>query len=376
MGSELLKDEASVSLELSTSLKPPAVTKELPIPDPSQSVSVAKRGTYFASKRPTSFKDVIVFCYRNYAEFDGRASRSEFWKWYLYVLVLLFGTFFVIVLSAIGIPEVLGLGPLAMLLISITHLIPTLACGVRRLHDTGRPAYGLCVALIPVLGSLVLLFWLLQPSMRTVGSDAIVNGGNGSEFNYEEDLLESRGAEAIICNSKNRESTLRVIAGITLLFVAIVVASVLVTTFQLQKTVEQIESAEWSLENYNKQHFQLKEQLVASYGTVSYGEGFSQFQSQGSSLAGLELSAIISHHEAIKQVAVPFWDGRTNKLRSFYLFHNEAWQELVRQRISDPNSGSWSDVIASWNEFCGRIKHGKPLVSPGSINSRLDALCE
>lgn len=92
---------------------------------------------------------------RNYANFDGRARRKEYW-----VFVILNFVFSLIALIFDG---VLGLekfspdfSPLYSLYWAAT-LVPTLSVTVRRLHDTGRSGWYLLIGFIPLIGSL----WLL-----------------------------------------------------------------------------------------------------------------------------------------------------------------------------------------------------------------------
>jgi len=96
-----------------------------------------------------------------YATFSGRAQRSEFWWFYLFSLIVsavlqmvdraLFGTL-------VGGQDVGILAPL----FSLAILLPSLAVGARRLHDTDRSGWWLLIALIPILGFLVLLYFFVQ----------------------------------------------------------------------------------------------------------------------------------------------------------------------------------------------------------------------
>jgi uncharacterized membrane protein YhaH (DUF805 family) len=97
------------------------------------------------------FFDVL----KKYAVFSGRASRSEYW-WYT--------LFYVIVLVVLAIVDVVtglfhaesGFGLLSGLF-SIATLLPTVAVTVRRLHDTDRSAWWLLLFLVPLVGLLLLV---------------------------------------------------------------------------------------------------------------------------------------------------------------------------------------------------------------------------
>ncbi|MGI3210711.1 DUF805 domain-containing protein [Roseovarius tibetensis] len=89
----------------------------------------------------TAIKTVLT---ENYVNFQGRAQRSEFWWFALFVFVVS------MLLSAFG--DVLaGVFGLAVLL-------PGIAVAVRRLHDVDRSGWWYLLVLIPVLGSLILIF--------------------------------------------------------------------------------------------------------------------------------------------------------------------------------------------------------------------------
>jgi uncharacterized membrane protein YhaH (DUF805 family) len=88
----------------------------------------------------------------NYANFNDRASRSEFWWWKL----LFFGIYIlsVIVSRKIVLLEIL------LIVISLAIFIPNLAVDVRRLHDTDRSGWWILLMFVPVIGLIVLLvFW-------------------------------------------------------------------------------------------------------------------------------------------------------------------------------------------------------------------------
>lgn len=99
--------------------------------------------------------------WKKFAQFSGRARRSEYWYFTLFnilasialgILDAIFGTF-----SADA-----GMGVLGGLY-TLAVIIPSLAVSVRRLHDTGRSGWWLLIALIPLVG-LVLLVFMAQDS--------------------------------------------------------------------------------------------------------------------------------------------------------------------------------------------------------------------
>jgi uncharacterized membrane protein YhaH (DUF805 family) len=99
-----------------------------------------------------------------YAEFDGRARRKEYWMFFLVNLIIsvLFGFATGFIGGMLGLPNTLV--TMIALVYSLAVLLPGLAVGVRRLHDTGRSGWWLLIALIPILGALILLFFSVQDS--------------------------------------------------------------------------------------------------------------------------------------------------------------------------------------------------------------------
>ena len=82
-----------------------------------------------------------------YADFTGRASRPEYW-WYTLALVV---TYLVIsiVENIVGLNGMAGSYGLLSLLLMLATLVPSIAVGIRRLHDTNRSGWWLLIALIP-----------------------------------------------------------------------------------------------------------------------------------------------------------------------------------------------------------------------------------
>jgi uncharacterized membrane protein YhaH (DUF805 family) len=97
---------------------------------------------------------------RKYAVFGGRARRKEYWMFVLFNFIISF--VLGLIDGFLGMADS-GIGPLGGLY-TLAVLIPTIAVGVRRLHDTGRSGWWLLIALIPFLGWLVLLFFFVQDS--------------------------------------------------------------------------------------------------------------------------------------------------------------------------------------------------------------------
>ena len=92
---------------------------------------------------------------KKYAVFSGRARRKEYW------MFVLFNFLITVVLGILGGDQEVLAG-----LYSLAVLLPSLAVSVRRLHDTNRSGLWILIALIPLVGAIVLLVFLVQDSDR------------------------------------------------------------------------------------------------------------------------------------------------------------------------------------------------------------------
>jgi uncharacterized membrane protein YhaH (DUF805 family) len=102
------------------------------------------------------FGDAIKNGFQNYANFRGVASRSEFWYWTLFTVVVSFGTS--IVDGAIGIAIGFENFTLVNTLATLALLLPGLAVAVRRFHDAGFSAWWYS---IPQVATLIVLIWFM-----------------------------------------------------------------------------------------------------------------------------------------------------------------------------------------------------------------------
>jgi uncharacterized membrane protein YhaH (DUF805 family) len=98
---------------------------------------------------------------KKYAVFSGRARRMEYWMFALFNSII--SIVLAILDAALGFSDKGGGGPLGGLY-SLAVLIPGLAVSVRRLHDIGRSGWWLFIGLIPCVGVIVLLVFMVQDS--------------------------------------------------------------------------------------------------------------------------------------------------------------------------------------------------------------------
>jgi uncharacterized membrane protein YhaH (DUF805 family) len=103
------------------------------------------------------FMGAITTCFSKYVTFQGRAARSEYWWWVLFVILV---PLVVIALGAVVMSEsslpysVAGLFYLAIIL-------PSIAVAVRRLHDTDHSGWWFFIQLVPAIGGLWFLYFMV-----------------------------------------------------------------------------------------------------------------------------------------------------------------------------------------------------------------------
>jgi uncharacterized membrane protein YhaH (DUF805 family) len=95
-----------------------------------------------------NFTEAISSCLKKYATFDGTASRAEYWWFWLFC--------FLAPLVVGVVSDKLGAA------VSLALLVPILAAGARRLHETDRSGWWQLVMLIPFIGWIVLIVLMAQ----------------------------------------------------------------------------------------------------------------------------------------------------------------------------------------------------------------------
>jgi uncharacterized membrane protein YhaH (DUF805 family) len=106
-----------------------------------------------------TFQESIRVCFTKYADFDGTASRSEYW-WFVLFLVLAGAAASVLAESYAAI-------------FFLATLLPLLAAGTRRLRDSGRSGWLQLFALVPVAGIVVLAVYLAQDHKTATREQAV-----------------------------------------------------------------------------------------------------------------------------------------------------------------------------------------------------------
>ena len=97
-----------------------------------------------------TFIESIQTCFQKYATFDGTARRSEYWWFFL---------FLVIATSILG-----QVSTTLSIVFSLATLLPSIAVATRRLHDTDRSGWWQLISLVPFVGIIILIVFLAQDS--------------------------------------------------------------------------------------------------------------------------------------------------------------------------------------------------------------------
>ena len=126
--------------------------------------------------KPVSFIDAVKSAFVHFADFKGRARRSEYWWFFL------FNTIAGSIISA-AIPDLAWVWTLLL-------LIPGISLAVRRLHDVGKSGWFYLWVLLPVAGFIIVLIQLLKDSVEENqwGPNPKVQPGNRLPSDFDSNL--------------------------------------------------------------------------------------------------------------------------------------------------------------------------------------------
>ncbi len=100
-----------------------------------------------------TFLEAVQAFYRNWNDFNGRATRAEYWYPVLYSFVV------AVILSLFG-----KFGAVLSGLFGLVNLIPSISVAIRRMHDIGKSGWWILISLIPVIGTIWYLILCVTPS--------------------------------------------------------------------------------------------------------------------------------------------------------------------------------------------------------------------
>lgn len=100
---------------------------------------------------------------RDYVKVHGRSRRSEFWTFNL-VNGLYFSILFAVNFILFD-PHVEKIIIVVAIVSALPIILPTITVSIRRLHDTGRSGWWMLINFVPVLGTIIFFFWMVEDSL-------------------------------------------------------------------------------------------------------------------------------------------------------------------------------------------------------------------
>jgi len=101
------------------------------------------------------FGEAVSVCFKKSVVWEGRASRAEYW-WFELAQLL-------IIVAAVIIDQIIGTGFIYIIAV-IALILPSIAVLIRRLHDTDRTGWWYWIQLLPLIGLIVILVFVLSAS--------------------------------------------------------------------------------------------------------------------------------------------------------------------------------------------------------------------
>ena len=113
------------------------------------------------------FGDAVRTCWKKYGDFDGRAVRSEFWWWALFVGIVQFAAAIVaavlvwVLIYALDRPGLWWIATMVFMVFVLAFILPSIAVSVRRLHDRDLSGWFYLLAFVPFGGLVLFIFYVL-----------------------------------------------------------------------------------------------------------------------------------------------------------------------------------------------------------------------
>ena len=152
----------------------------------------------------------IKVCYSKYADFEGTASRSEYWWFYLYTWLLIPFCF---------IPYV----QILFIIIALTTVIPYMAVAVRRMHDLNYSGWRILWGLIPLLGSILLIVWYSKEGNLNKDDEVKIEEEEEIKEDEEDEIEEEINKEEIGYNESMSRKELYFLSFIALVGIVVLI---------------------------------------------------------------------------------------------------------------------------------------------------------
>jgi uncharacterized membrane protein YhaH (DUF805 family) len=112
-----------------------------------------------------NFSQAISSCLSKYSTFKGRAPRSEFWWFYLFTVLVSWGSSLVSGMMALTQPDFAAIATIGPNIVSLIFFLPILAASSRRLHDTNRSGWWFLL-IFTIIGIIPLVIWWASDSSK------------------------------------------------------------------------------------------------------------------------------------------------------------------------------------------------------------------
>lgn len=130
-----------------------------------------------------SLKEAVISAFKNYANFKGRARRSEYWYFSLFSLIVVVAALIIGAIIDNIAQDLTGIGIAIIGIYGAATIIPNLSVTCRRLHDVGKSGAYVFFFLLPIVGEILVWVWSFQdgqPWTNQYGADP--KGRNMSPF--------------------------------------------------------------------------------------------------------------------------------------------------------------------------------------------------
>lgn len=108
--------------------------------------------------------DYVKSVFSKYADFTGRARRSEYWYFQLFNFLVMLAVYIPLIAFLVAESQLFILPAILLVLYALATIVPTLAVIARRLHDTGRSGWYYLMGFIPLVGGIILLIFFCEDS--------------------------------------------------------------------------------------------------------------------------------------------------------------------------------------------------------------------
>lgn len=131
------------------------------------------------------FADAVKRAFQKYARFDGRASRGEYWWFALGLFVIYIVLYIPLAIGTAAESTALTLiFGLLVLVFALAIIVPSIAVGVRRLHDAGFSGWLYLLAFVPCVSIVVLVLMALPSKPEGAKYDRVSGGGASGGYGY------------------------------------------------------------------------------------------------------------------------------------------------------------------------------------------------